>query len=387
MNRWFDKNKYHNGNAVKFLQSGKEYFDELEVLISSSKIFIHIQTYIFEDDETGKKIISSLIEAAKRGVRVFIVVDAYGSANLSKGAIHELRKEGILVKKFSPIHPSFGFRIGRRLHHKIVLVDGNSSLIGGINIAHKYEGSAKELPWLDFAARVDGPVNKDVRKICEEVWGAKRRRLFRKSYYHMLYSAYHKENLSVRLLQNDWVRRKIELSRFYRQSIKNAQYSVVIVASYFIPGNRMRYLLRKASERGVKVTLLLSSMSDVGLARQATNYLYPFLLRNNIEIYLWEPSILHGKLIIVDNQYTSIGSYNMNALSDYGSLELNICVDDAGFARNVQDRFLAYIQQDSLRINQEDYWKQAYWWKQLSNWMSYQLVRTLFKLFFFLMRY
>jgi cardiolipin synthase len=389
MNRWFDKHKYHNGNAVKFLESGKKYFDELELVIRAAKNFIHIQAYIFENDETGKRIIALLIEAARRGVHVFIVIDSYGSVKLSKIAIRLMRKEGILIKRFSPIHPSwaFRFRIGRRLHHKIVLVDGNTSLIGGINIARKYEGNANEVAWLDFAVRVNGPVNKDVRRICEDVWGRKQKRLFKKTYYQALFSTYQNENLPVRLLQNDWVRRRIELSRFYRNSIKNAQHSIVIVASYFIPGNRLRYLLRKASERGVKIILLLSSQSDVGLARHATNYLYPFLLRNNIEIYRWQPSILHGKLIIVDGQYTSIGSYNLNALSDYGSLELNVCVDDHAFASTVQERFDEYIQQNSIRVTREDYHKQDHWFKKLCNWVSYQLVRILFKLFFFLMKY
>jgi cardiolipin synthase len=194
------------------------------------------------------------------------------------------------------------------------------------------------------------------------------------------------DDIAIRLLQNDFVRGRVEISRFYRQRIKNARHSLVIVASYFLPGNRMRYLIRKASQRGVSITLLLSGKSDVGLMKQATNFLYPFLLRNGVAVYEWQPSVMHGKLMIVDEQEVTIGSYNMNTLSDYGSLELNIGVTDKPFSQAVKQRIFSLLDEGCIRIGQADYARQHYWWNQVINWISYQLMRTSLKILFLFMR-
>jgi cardiolipin synthase len=266
------------------------------------------------------------------------------------------------------------------------LVDGNTALIGGINIAQKYEGSKLETPWLDFAVKVSGPICSDVLHICESVFKKKERQKFKQLYHHHIKIKAEKQNVSMRLLQNDWVRKNIEISTFYRHSIKHSTQSLVIVASYFLPGNRMRFLLRKAAERGVKITLLLSGKSDVGLMKHAANYLYPFLLRNNIEVYEWKTSVLHGKIMLVDDKLTTVGSYNINALSDYGSLELNVLVDDIKFNMETQNNITQLLKEDCQKINKSDYKKQQHFYQQMINWFSYQLTRTSLKLLFFFMR-
>lgn len=386
MKRWFDRNRYHEGNAVKLLQSGPEFFSELEKVINAAQHFIHVQLYILDDDETGLRIIELLKKAANRGVKIYIIVDGYGSLQLTSHTIKDIQQAGIRFKVFSPVHKLFIFRVGRRLHHKIILVDGVVSLIGGINVAGKYEGYRHHKAWLDFAIKLEGKINKDVLKVCEDVWGKRMKSVFQTVYHQFIKYTGHKDDIKVRLLQNDFARRNIEISRFYRQSIKRSEQSLVIVASYFLPGNRMRYLLRRASLRGVKIKLLLGSVSDVGLTREATNYLYPFLLRNNIEIYEWKESVMHGKLMIVDDKVTTVGSYNINTLSDYGSLELNACVNDVDFALSSKKRIEKLIDEGCVRINKEDYVKQHYWWNQVINWISYQIVRSMFKFFFFLLR-
>ncbi len=386
MPRWFNKNKFHNGNAVKLLQSGSVFFPELESLIKQAKYFIHIQLYIFDDDETGRRIINLLKKTAQKGILIYIVVDGYGSENFPKSTISEMTQAGIFFKIFSPIHKTLKFRIGRRLHHKIILVDGTAALIGGINIAEKYEGSKTETPWLDFAVKISGPICNDILRICESVFKKKERQKFKKLYHHHIQIKTEEPNVSMRLLQNDWVRKNIEISTFYRHTIKHSTQSLVIVASYFLPGNRMRFLLRKAAERGVKITLLLSGKSDVGLMKHAANYLYPFLLRNNIEVYEWTTSVLHGKIMLVDDRLTTVGSYNINALSDYGSLELNVLIDDIGFNDDTKKNIAKLLNEDCQKINISDYKKQQHVYNQIINWFSYQLARTSFKLLFFFMR-
>ncbi|MFI5221755.1 MAG: phosphatidylserine/phosphatidylglycerophosphate/cardiolipin synthase family protein [Bacteroidia bacterium] len=386
MNRWFDRHNFHHGNSIKLLQSGNEFFDELYELIKSAQKFIHIQLYIFEHDETGQHCIKLLKEAAGRGVKIFIVVDAYGSQNLHQSVISELEGSGIYFKKFSPFHRSIRLRIGRRLHHKIVLMDGKTALIGGINISRRYHGDLKHQPWLDFAARVDGPVCRDGLKVCESMWRRKMKHFFFREYHHELKIEKNRTGVPVRILQNDWKQRNIEISRFYRQSIKRSKTSLFIVASYFLPGNRMRYLLRKASQRGVKIHLLLSNESDVGLMKFATGFLYPFLIRNNIEIFEWKRSVMHGKLMIVDESLTTIGSYNMNTLSDYGSIELNLLADDVNFSKEVLKKLQALTEEGCEKIIASNYTRHHYWWNQVINWMSYQLVRNALRVLNFFIR-
>ena len=382
--RWRTHSFSHQNN-VSFIQSGNDFFNELENQISNAKYYIHLQTYIFEADVVGRRVLKMLIEKVEQGVKVFLFLDGYGSAGLSKTDIKQLRDAGIYFKKFSPFHASFKFIIGRRLHHKILLVDGNKALIGGINIAEKYKGNNTTRPWLDFAVKVEGRVCNDILKICEDVLGRKLKKKIKTQYQNILNDS-NSGSTEVKILQNDWLKKRIEISTFYRQNIRQAQNSLTIVVSYFLPGVRIRKLLKKASQRGVKITMILPGKSDVGLMKQATNFLYPFLLRNNIELFEWQPSVIHGKLMIVDEKITTIGSYNLNSLSDYGSLELNVCVNNEEFAKTVEHQITNLILTDCKKIKQGDYIKQHYWWNQIINWLSYQVLRNTLNVFFFFLR-
>jgi len=376
---------YTPNNSINFLKSGEEFFKELEKLILNAKYSIHLQTYIFEIDIVGLNTIDLLIKKANDGVKVFLYVDAYGSSGFPKNMIQKLRAAGIYFKYFSPIHTSLKFRIGRRLHHKILLVDEHIALVGGINIAEKYKGNSLEKPWLDFAVKIKGDVCKDILIICESVLGRQLRKKI-KNLKTQFSIEEQSGNISAKLLQNDWLRRKVEISTFYRQQIRHAQHSITIVASYFLPGMRLRKLLKKASQRGVKITFVLPGRSDVGLLKQATNYIYPFLLRYDMTLFEWEPSIMHGKLMIVDELITTVGSYNLNALSDYGSLELNIAVKDEEFAAQVQQSISDLITKDCKKIIRPDYEKQHHWWNQFINWISFQTLRISLRLLFLFMR-
>ena len=211
MKHWFDRNNYHEGNAVKLLQSGTEFFSELESVIRSAKEFIHIQLYIFDNDATGNRIIEMLKDASAKGIKIFVVVDAYGSQDLTEAKINGMKNAGIHFKKFSPFHRSLKLRFGRRLHHKIILVDGTTALVGGINIAKKYEGDERHTAWLDFAIKLEGIVCNDILKVCADVWGKRMKRHFKKEFHSQIPYENKKEPVQVRLLQNDWVRRNIEI--------------------------------------------------------------------------------------------------------------------------------------------------------------------------------
>mgnify|MGYP003637018082 CR=1 FL=1 len=150
-----DDSKY-----IELVHSGEDYFLRLEKLIERAEKEIHLQTYIFENDETGNRIAACLKEAAQRKVKVYVLLDAYGSSALPDSFAEDLIQHGILLRFFSPLFSLNNFYIGRRMHHKIVVADKKIALIGGINIADKYHGTTASAPWLDYAVQLNCPAAK-----------------------------------------------------------------------------------------------------------------------------------------------------------------------------------------------------------------------------------
>ncbi|MBP9690390.1 MAG: hypothetical protein KBE91_12305, partial [Bacteroidia bacterium] len=158
-----------SNNSITLVNSGDAYFDLLLKLIREAKYVLHLQFYIFDLDKTGLLVLEELKLAVKRGVSVFVVVDAFGSEQITKKVTPLFTNNGIYIKRFSPIRNNKGLGLGRRLHHKLVWVDGHTALLGGINIADKYSGWAGQTPWLDFAVKIEGELCEDIRKTCDEI--------------------------------------------------------------------------------------------------------------------------------------------------------------------------------------------------------------------------
>ncbi len=371
---------FSNHNSIRLIRSGNDYFTELEQLITNAQFSIHLQVYIFENDATGQSVLQKLKEAVLRGVSVFLVIDAYASPSFTPQLIKQLQNDGLYVKPFAPLHIS-KFKIGRRLHHKIVLIDSKIGLVGGINIADKYKG-VNDHPWLDVAVYVSGPACKDLQKICLGLWPSKVRKMMPNTYS----STFSNDDIRLRVIQNDWWRKRIEISGAYNAAFSRAKQNITIVASYFLPGFSKRRLLIKASKRGVNIVLVTGGFSDVPLLKPAVEYLYKTLLQSGVRIYEWNKSVLHAKFATVDGIWTTVGSHNLNALSDYGSLEANIeCMDEA-FATKTQEEIDCIITEGCTEVNAEIFIKNTSWHKQAYRWICYRLVRFSLALLFVLMR-
>ena len=380
---WLNYHPIRNNNQVNFHLSGASLFAKIESLIHQSQKIIHFQFYIFDEDNTGSRIINSLIDAAKRGVSVWLVVDGYASNKISADTIEKLRTAGIHFKKFSPIK-TYKFRIGRRMHHKIIYIDHEVAIIGGMNIADKYSGAKEHHPWLDFAIEMNGPICDDIKIICESIWSKNNVEQMKRLSIDTKQNK--KGNISLQLLQNDWWRRRVEISSAYRESIRYAKNEIIIVAAYFFPSNRMRRLIKKAIQRGVKIKIFTVSNSDVLLLGPALKYLYSWMLNNKIEIYEWQPSIMHGKLMLTDDTTCNIGSYNLNALSDYGSLELNVMIIDKEITLQVKSILELLISNETRSIKKDEFENKTTYFKGIFRWFSYHIVRMLLKILFIFMQ-
>ncbi|MFV8335779.1 phospholipase D-like domain-containing protein [Flavobacterium sp. RSP29] len=335
------KNSLSVPKNLELVYSGEDYFSRLEAIIRNSQFEIHLQMYLFENDATGNRIIKALKEAALRKVQVYVLLDGLGSLSFPSEILKEMRQSGINVRFFAPLFSTYTFYLGRRLHRKVIVADAKVVLIGGINVADKYCGSNTEAPWLDYAVQLKGEIAEPLQKLCSDIYLKKRRFHNKKIKSPFLVQ----EDAMVRILQNDWLKNKNEICDGYIKSIRNAKKEIIIVGSYFLPGIRIIQALKKASKNKVKIKLILSGKSDLPLTRRATCFLYDKLLSYNIELYEWDQSILHGKVAVVDGNWTTIGSFNLNNLSSYGSLEMNVEINSDLFSKMFQAHLLEIIAQ------------------------------------------
>lgn len=375
---------YRNGHSVRLLQSGEQFFAAYEKVIDEAVKYIHFQTYIIDDDDTGRRIIKALVRAAGRGVKVYLLLDAYGGRSFSKSLISMVEDAGILFRKFSPVFITKGFHLSLRLHHKVLLADGNIAVIGGINVANRYHGTPLKKEWLDFGILLKGPECVQVLFILKSLWNktfiSKKERARETVHNPAVYN----EDVRIKVLQNNWYRNKIEILKSYRSALKHSKDHMIIFASYFLPGRNERKLLRNASRRGVDIKIVLSAVSDAPLLSRATIFLYDFMLRYNIRIYEYLPSVLHAKVATIDGIWSTIGSYNVNHLSDYGSIETNIDILDEEFSGNFEKLLLNIIKKDCREITVQEYSKRKTWIFQFIGWFSYQIIRFMLRVMFLL---
>ena len=363
------QNGTDNTEHIELVHSGKDYFLRLKKLIDSAEKEIHLQTYIFENDEIGNHIATCLKEAAQRKVKVYVLLDAYGSASLPDSFVQDLLDHGIQLRFFSPLFSLNNFYIGRRMHHKVVAADGSMALIGGINIGDNYHGNVNTEPWLDYAVQLYCPAAEDLQKLCSDYF-------FKKGSSRKIPPVLHTAgDALIGILQNDWLQRKTEVCDAYTRAISNAEKEIVIIASYFLPGSKLTRALKKACTKGIKIKIILASISDVPLVHRATEHLYASLLGNNIKIYEWNKSIVHGKAAMVDNKWSIIGSFNLNSLSCYGSIEMNVEIQSVEFAKNLHLDFEKIIS-DCSEITLETLKERSGLFKNLTNWVSYRVIRT-----------
>jgi cardiolipin synthase A/B len=379
-----DQSGYTLNRHIKLVRAGSEYFSLLEELINQAHHIIHLQTYIFDEDDTGRHIGKALMRAAMRGVKVFVVVDGYASQDLSHGFIGQLKESGVRFRFFEPVMRSKGFYFGRRLHHKIFVVDSKYSLVGGINIGDHYNETTRNVAWLDWALYVEGNIGHELQQICEPRTRKVALKVLNRTIKPPLPKPLVPEGeYWVRTRINDWVRRKRQITNSYLQMLTGAQSHIYIISSYFIPGNVLRKYLSKASQRGVKIKLILTGISDVPLAKNAERYMYRWLLRNGIEIYEYQRKVLHAKLATYDGKWVTVGSYNINNISAYASVELNMDVLNSDFALDVEKRLIRIIDTDCMRITEEMHRQSQSLWNQFIQRSAYDIFRILLFIFTF----
>ncbi|HEY2649114.1 MAG TPA: phospholipase D-like domain-containing protein, partial [Puia sp.] len=185
----------------------------------------------------------------------------------------------------------------------------------------------------------------------------------------------------VRVRRNDWITKKNQVSRSYIEMFNKAEDHIIMMSGYFLPGPVIRRNIKRAAARGVKIKLILAGMSDVMVAKYAERYMYNWIFRNHIELFEYKPCVLHGKVSTYDKKWATIGSYNVNIISAYASLELNIDVNDPGFASMLDDTMQKIIQNDCVQVTKENFTSHNGIFNKIWELICYWFVRLLFYLF------
>ncbi len=335
----FKKKHFHRSDSAQLIRGGRIFFETLEKLINQAKFEIHFQFYILEEDETGNKIINALVNSANSGVDVYVILDAYGSSKLSNDVLEKFEDANIRFKWFRPIISLRNMEFGRRLHHKVVAIDERFALATGLNIANRYNDINNIPAWLDFALLVEGITAKEIKQRCLQIWEKKYELLKRLRKFRLpnVESSIKAKYPLIKVSVNDWLRGRNEIYNGYRNALKVANDEIFIAGGYFLPGRILRRSLKEARDRNVAVSVILTKISDVPFSKSASEYLYRWMFSKGIKIYEWEPNVMHGKIAVVDRVWSTVGSFNMNYLSTFESIELNMEIINLSFSEKVSD--------------------------------------------------
>lgn len=370
-------------NHIILLHNREAYFPVLEAALNQADHRIYLESYIFENDQIGRRIAEALRRASFRGVKTHVLIDGFGSSSLQKSMIEYLEEAGVLVLKFRPkISPwTFRRRRLRRLHRKIVVIDRQLAFVGGMNIIDDVEISGQNAPRVDYAVSVEGPLVQEIYDSCRRLW-------LRVSWSHHLRLVRDHDHakhippskavgkMRSAFLVRDNFRHRRDIEGAYLQAIGQARSEIILANAYFLPGLNFRHALLAAARRGVRVVLLLQGTSDHRLAYYATRALFGNFLDAGIEIYEYNKSMLHAKVAVIDNHWATVGSSNLDPFSLLLALEANVVVDDHDFAATLKSGLEQAIAVGARRVSAH-HWRSQPLLLRLTSWFSYGLTRIL----------
>ncbi|MGH8713349.1 MAG: cardiolipin synthase ClsB, partial [Casimicrobiaceae bacterium] len=325
-------NRFLPGNRITLLKNGGQYFPALIRAIDAARREVWFETYIFADDTTGRLVAGALIRAAQRGVHVRALVDGWGAKFYLTAALErEMRGGGVELLKYRPEVSPWQFRSHRlrRLHRKLCVVDGAIAFVGGINVIDDGNTPRQTPPRVDFAVSVEGPLLPEIEHTMQRVWGLVQ--LVRTGasdlpLFPTRRRAPRAGTQTARFVIRDNLRHRRDIERAYLSAIRTSRREVIIANSYFFPGIRFRRALVAAAARGVTVTLLLQGRVEYLLLHFATRAMYGQLLQAGIVIEEYHRSMLHAKVAVVDDHWSTVGSSNIDPYSLLMAREANVIV-------------------------------------------------------------
>ncbi len=347
-------------NSVKILLNGEEKFPELMEALENAKHHIHMEYYIYEYDEIGKSIIELLIRKAKEGVQVRFIYDDFGSPTIKKKLEKSLQDAGAEIHPFHKIHfYLLANRINYRNHRKIVVIDGQTGFVGGINVSDKYINKKKQqLYWRDTHLRIDGPGVYYLQYLFLADWNfccpgsLKLEKIFFNEDLPV------KDDKLVQIVASGPDSKQPSVLFSILQAIYLAKKEILITTPYLIPGDNIIDALRIAASSGLSVKLLVPGKSDSRLVNAASKANYNDLLQAGVEIYLYQKGFVHAKTLIADGKLSMIGTANMDHRSFELNFEVNAIIYDKSFSEQMRKIFFDDLKQ-TKKLDAEDWYKRS----------------------------
>jgi cardiolipin synthase len=373
--------RFTRGNRVTLLRNGSEFFPALIGAIDRSEREVWLETYIWADDDSGRAVAQALGRAVARGVHCRVLVDGWGAKlYLTEALERMLAEHGVVLRKYRPEVSPWQFRSHRlrRLHRKLVHVDGRVAFVGGINIIDDMHTPGHTPPRIDFAVVVEGPLLVPIVQTMQRVWAINELAQLRQTEVPLFPSPRRAQRAGAQTAKfaiRDNLRHRRDIETSYLAAIKLARTEIVLANSYFFPGIRFRRALAGAARRGVKVTLLLQGRVEYRLLHYASRALYGQLLAAGIEIQEYHRSFMHAKVAVVDTLWATVGSSNIDPYSLLMAREANVFVRDPYFAEDLRAELVKMIEQGARPVAARK-WAHRSRFVKAMNWIAYGIVRV-----------
>ena len=385
------------GHRLDLLEGSREMFPALIESIEAARTEVRLETYIFDFTGSGSDIASALERAACRGVSVMVVVDGFGTAPLALHWKERLAQAGVQWRVFAA-SGRFGVlwpANWSRMHRKLCLVDSEVAFCGGINILDDFHDPTYgrlEHPRFDFAMRVTGPLVEQVRATMLRLWlrleaAQKLRQAHLGGVLGSLRAGRPGSQISVEqpdaaqhplanaaLVLRDNVRNRGRIERAYRLAIARARSEVIIANAYFVPGRKMRNALVRAARRGVTVQILLQGRYEYFMQYYAARPIYGTLLAAGVQIYEYAPSFLHAKVAVIDGEWCTVGSSNLDPLSLLLAREANVLVQDEAFSSALRGRLVQAMAHSGKRMDAQEYARRPLR-QRIGEWAAFGVMR------------
>jgi cardiolipin synthase len=353
------------GNRITLLENGEGFYPRVFASIRAAEHEVLLETFIVFDDKVGRELQQALLRAAGRGAKVDVLVDGWGSPDLPSSFTQPLQEAGVKLRSFEPAQRLFGARINmlRRMHRKLVVVDGQRAFVGGINYSADHLADFGPLAKQDYAVEIEGPLVGQIHAFCRASLAAPQpaRRLWLQQWRQRRASdddvgpsdntdIAAAEGARAAFVTRDNRSQRNDIERHYRAAVRTARHRVLIANAYFFPGYRLLRDLRHAARRGVQVDLVLQGRPDQAWVQRASELLYGYLMRAGVRVYLYSERPLHAKVAVVDDRWATVGSSNLDPTSLSLNLEANIVVRDAAFATQLREQIEHLMQQRCERV-------------------------------------
>ncbi|MBI2295660.1 MAG: cardiolipin synthase ClsB [Betaproteobacteria bacterium] len=373
--------EFVDGNRITLLRSGVEYFPALEAEFDAARREIHLETYIFEDDASGRAIASALARAARRGVATHVMVDGFGSKDMNPELVTELKAAGVHLLVYRPDISPWSFQRARlrRLPRQVAVIAARVAFAGGINIIDDINTPGHTPPRFDYAVRVQGPLVARMYPVVKRLWALVTATQF-KSVWPRLRDlgpfTVPRGGQRAGFLVRDNFRHRRDIEQAYLAAIEQARSEILVANPYFFPGLSFRRALMDAAARGVRVVLLLQGRVEYVLLHYASRALYGAFLDAGIEIHEYHKSFLHAKVAVIDQHWATVGSSNIDPFSLLLAREANIVIEDRGFAAQLRQSLTAAMADGARQLRREG-WKDQPLTRRTITWICYGLARLL----------